>query len=484
MATTRSIASAEAPAGTPGAAHPPASPGRVAWPLTWPAWEAVALVAVTGLALFLRLHRVADAPLFTDNLDEIQFTWAGLNLILHGDAYTWSFAPGYPDYIPFDAFGVTVPTVHHWLDHPPLFALIMGGWVWLLGVRDMTGFSPEQVRVVPVVFSTTTVPLTYLLARRLLGSLAAICGVALLATAPAAILLGRQAEPEALQAVLLLVALLLCFRVVDGRAGIWTYVALVVCCFAAPLAKVSGIAVAGICGVIMVASCKWRLGAALGCAGLAGLALFVVYGALIDWSLFLSAQGVHAGFRIGVMSAYDFISAPAGINRRLRDGWWLLGWIGLGLIAARSDWRRQLFGVWPAAAYAATILVVAGERQVEQYGWYRQIVYPEVYLAAGWVVAYAVRRQSLGLLTLTLVLGGATATNWWLGGPAATWVPNPVLLTLLIAVVVGPAALLAYRRNRPLLRQWATGVAAAALGLILLGNAIESLWLDQIFVRL
>src|SRR5262249_2832896 len=399
---------------------------------------------------------------------EIKFAGAGLTLILHGDAYRWSFARGSPAYFLYTALGVTVPTVHHWLDHPPLFSLLMGGWVWLLGVRDMTGFSAAQVRFLPVLFSTMTVPLTYFLGRRFLGPLAAICGAALLASTPGATLLGRQAEPHPLQAVLLLVALLLGFRVVDRRSGVWTEMALVVCCVAAPLLKVSGIAIAGITAVILVASGRWRLAAAVGCGGLAGLLIFALYGAFIDWGLFLRAPSVHAGFRIGVMSAFDFISAPAGINRRLRDGWWLLGWIGLGLMAARNNWRRQLFGVWPAVAFAATMLVLAGERQVEQYGWYRQIIYPEVYLGAGRVGALAVRRQSLGLLGLTLVLGGATATNWWLGGPVTAWVPSPLVLSLLLLVVLGPTAVLAYRRNRPLLRRWAVGVTSAALLLMLL----------------
>src|SRR5262249_29615576 len=128
VAATRSIGSAEAQVTRP-----------LALPLTWPRWEVVALVAVTVLALFLRVHQVSEAPLFTDTLAEIQFPWAGLTLILPGAAYTWSFAPGSPAYIPSTAFGVTVPPVPHWLAHPPLFSLLMGGWVWLLGVRDMTG---------------------------------------------------------------------------------------------------------------------------------------------------------------------------------------------------------------------------------------------------------------------------------------------------------------------------------------------------------
>jgi 4-amino-4-deoxy-L-arabinose transferase-like glycosyltransferase len=470
----------------------------------WPAWEVLALAVVTGLALVLRLYHVAGAPLLTDNLDEIQFTWAGLNLIQHGDAYTWSFYPGYPAYGSFTAFGVTLPVVHHWMDHPPLFALIMGGWVWLLGVRDMTGFTAFQVRLVPVAFSTLTVPLAYLLGRRFLGWRAAMCGAVLLATAPGAILLGRQAEPESLQAVLLLAALLLTLRVLDGRPGGWTLAGLLLCAAAAPLLKVSGIAIAGICAVILAAGGHWRLAGLVAAAGSAGLLAFAWYGAIVDWRLFERIWGVQAGNRIGVMSAFDFITADAGVNRPLRDGWWLLGWIGLGLLMARpgrrseTDRRRapelraplrrwvaaELFLVWPAAAYAAAILVLAGERQVEQYGWYRVIIYPELYLAAGWLAWEAVSRRSLGLLTLLLVLGGATATNWWLGGPAATWVPNPLLLCLLIAAVLGPALLLLWRRHELTYQRVAAWTAGAALTLIVLGNMVESLRLDRIFYRL
>jgi len=451
---------------------------------TWPALEVAGVVAVTGLALLLRLHGLADAPLFTDNLDEIQFAWAGLNLIQHGDPITWSYYPGYPSYESFTAFGVTVPVVHHWMDHPPLFSLLVGGWVWLLGARDMTSFTAVEVRMIPVVCSTLTVPLVHLLGRRLIGPGAALVGALLLATAPGAVLFGRVTEPEAVQAVLLLVALLLTVRTLDGRAGPWTVAALLVCAVAAPLLKVSGIAVPGICAVILAASGRWRLAGALAAGAALGLALFAVYGAIVDWSQFLRTWGVQASNRIGVMAAYDFIASPAGINRRLRDGWWLLGWIGLGVLAARRGGRRELLLVWPAAAYALTMLVLAGEKEVEQYGWYRVIVYPELYLAAGWLAWEAVRRRSLALLALLLGLGGATATNWWLGSGDAAWVPNPLLLVVLIAAVLGPAVLALWRPDDLRTARIAGWAGGAALAVLALGGTIESLQLDRIFYRL
>ena len=138
------------------------------------------IAATAVLALVLRLHDMALAPLLTDNVDELQFTWAGMNLIEHGDAYTWSYYPAYANVGSFTAFETTFPMVHHWLDHPPLFSLVMGGWVYLLGDRAMTDVTADQIRFVPVVFSTIAVVLVYWLAREILGRLPALAGALLL----------------------------------------------------------------------------------------------------------------------------------------------------------------------------------------------------------------------------------------------------------------------------------------------------------------
>lgn len=441
------------------------------------------MVGLTALALLLRLHNYTQAPLFIDNADELNLAWAGLNLILLHDAYTWSYFAAYPSHDTLVAFGTTFPMVHHWLDHPPLFALVIGGWLWLLGVRDMLAVTPEQVRMLPVFFSTTTVPLAYLFGRRFVGWQPSLLGAALLATAPGAVLLGRVTEAESLLAVVLLVALLLTSRTVQ-RPDRWSLVALLACCLAAPLLKVPGVAVAGICAVILFVFGRWPQAAAVFGAGLLGLLLYVGYGALVDWSLFTRVLAEQSSRRTGVMSGFEFITAWSGINRSLRDGWWLLGWLGLAILATRGRRSWELFLVWPVVAYAGIMLVLSGESEVAQYGWYRIIVYPEVYLASAWLVWEAVRQRSLVLLGLLMVLGGATATNWWLGGPNAAWVPSPLALCLLIGAVLGPAAVLAWQRRSPLWQRLGLATAGVALALLLLGNAVESWWLDRIFDRL
>jgi hypothetical protein len=450
----------------------------------WPAWEVLALAAVLAVALLLRFHDYGAAPLLTDNADELQFTWLGLNLITHGDAYTWSYFPGYASYTTLHAFGSSFPMVHDWMDHPPLFGYIIGGFVWLLGVRDMQSVTVEQIRFIPVLCSTATVLLGYLLARPMLGRKAALVGAALLATAPAAVLMGREAEPESAQAVLLLAALLCTWRITERGGGPWAWGVLLVCCAAAPFMKVSGLAVTGICVVILFVRGRWRSGAVVGAAGVGGLLLYVLYGWIVNWTLFVHIFGEQNANRMGVLSAFDFIADATGINRRLRDGWWILGWIGLGLLLAMRGRRRELFLVWPAAAYAATMLVMAGERQVQQYGWYKVMIYPEVYLAAGALVWAAVRRPSLALLTIVLALGGATATNWWLGGLGNSWAPNPVLLVALVLIVLAPAVWAAWHRADARARSVAVVVGQVTLGALLLGNAIESYFLEFVFSRM
>jgi hypothetical protein len=452
--------------------------------LLTPRLEAVLVAVATLVGLGLRLHDYGIAPSLVDNADELQFAWAGLNLIAHGDAVTWSYFRSYPGVEVLHAYGQTYPLVHHWLDHPPGFSLLMGAYLWLIGQREMTHLSPEALRLPAVLFATATIPLAHLVARRPLGAPAALAGAVLLATGPGAVLLARQAEPESVMAPLFLAAVLLAGRLGRGRGGLAAGLALVAICVLVPFFKVTGVAVGGVAAVILAMNARWAWALACGLGAAAGVGLYLLYGALVDWNLLWRIIGEQAQNRRGVMAAFEFIAEPAGINRRLRDGWWLLGWIGAGVWlfhGRRSGAEQQL--AWPLFAYAAVIAVLAGEELTAQYGWYRVIVLPFAYLAAGNLAWRAFVEPSPARLLAVLVLGGAMATNYWLGDPGGTWIPDPLLIVGILAVVVAPAGLVAVPALA-FLRPWARSVAGLALAFVVIGNVVTSLSLAGIYGRL
>jgi hypothetical protein len=459
----------------------PGPGGDAGW-RAWARWELPALVVTLLLALALRLHDYASAPAITDNGDELDWTWNGLGLIIHGSPYGWSNIHVYPNPAPLILNGKLFQVVHPFLDHPPLFGLLTGAVAWLQGARQLTDVTAAMIRPVPIACSLVALLLAYLLGRRVLGAAPALIGLLLLATAPAAVLLQRQVEAEALLAPLLLGSLLLAHSVVERPGRRAAVAGLLACCAVAPLVKVSGVAVAAIISAVLLGVGRWRLASATLAAGLTGLGAFFVYGAVFDWNLFLRVIAGSEARRYGILGVYQFIAAPAGpagANQTLRDGWWLLGWLGVALAAFQRERRLDLLG-WPIVGYAVVIMLFA--EHISYYGWFRITIYPLVYLVAGGLAWRAIRdRSALGLLLL-LTVGVFSVVSPLLGsGSNESWAPSPYLVIVFLGILVGPALLAARPQagNRAGLAAQYTAVAAVALGVS--ANIVASINLAAIF---
>jgi Dolichyl-phosphate-mannose-protein mannosyltransferase len=449
-------------------------------PPRWRTWEIAALAALVLLGLFLRSHDYTLAPVPSDNRDELGWAWSGLTLLTRHVPYSWSYLSAYPGVSALTLKGATYPIVHPWLDHPPLFSVLMGAEAWLLGARDLRDVTPEMIRPVVITLSSLSIALLYALGRRVLPWQAALVAAALLATAPIAVLFGRAVESENLLAPLLLIALLLTHRLLTGESRRAAMAGLALLCVAASLTKVPGVTVGIACGVMLLVGGRWRLAVLAVGAGLLGLLLYAGYGALLDWNTFTAVLSAQEARRHGVMGAYEFIVSPAGVGTSARDGWWMLGWIGMGaLLVARGRAARLL--PWAALVFVAAILLFADERLVVRFGWYRIAVYPLVYAAAAYVGWEAVKEAALIPLVALLVLGGAAAASFGLTMGTEAWMPSPLIVSAVLAVVLLPALVAAVRKESTGARRVAQAVGATAL-LVMLGlNVLESLRLDQIY---
>ncbi|MFN2464414.1 MAG: ArnT family glycosyltransferase [Candidatus Dormibacteria bacterium] len=437
--------------------------------------EALAVGALTMVGLVLRLIRYVQLPALADNQDELAWAWSGLTLITRHVPYAWSYLPSYRSVEILVANGTTYPVVHPYLDHPPLFSVLVGGVAWLQGARRITDVSPGMVRPVAIVLSAATIPLMYALVRRTLSPGAGFLGAGLFAVAPACVYFGRSVESENLLAPILLVALLLTVSLLRGdRHSRAALVGLAICCGVAPLVKVPGLAVGAACAAALLRGGRWRLSLVAILAAGGGLAVYVGYGYMIDWQQFLHVFADQAARREGVMGAYEFISAPAGFDRALRDGWWILGWIGLGAMMARGDERAKLLPV-AGLVVALALLVFGSETNTAHYGWYRIFIYPVVYAGAGYACWETIRAPAEGWSLAVLALGAATTVSVALGYGVLHSGPPSWLIVLACASVVLPAVA---SRGVGATHRWllptARWSAGAMLALLLAGSIVES----------
>ncbi|HSP65077.1 MAG TPA: glycosyltransferase family 39 protein [Candidatus Deferrimicrobium sp.] len=345
----------------------------------------VLLVVVVGIALGLRVHDYTMDPAPGANYDGLGWAWQGQSLILQHLPRAWSWQTSYqPTTFVTEPLGIHLPMVSPYFDHPPLFGLLVGGIAVVAGESTPASISEGVIRLVPIALSLLTIVLLYVLVRRVtrtawIGLLAATA----FAVSPAMVLTSRLVESEALLTPLLLAAVILALRVRSG-SGRRSMAALVLVCLVAPLVKEPGVIVAVIASAILVTSPRRRL-AALPVAGMAaGIGMYLVYAASIDWNLFIAtvlAEGKDRRPSVGGFSDY-FTSTDAGLGIYvpLTDPVWYVGWVALVLMAL---WRRAWRPVALAALlYAALIASSASGGWMHWIGWYRIPDEPLVYAAA------------------------------------------------------------------------------------------------------
>lgn len=346
---------------------------------------AVAAIAILGIALALRLHGYTSDPAPGANYDGLGWAWQGQSLILQHYPQAWSWQSSYHPTV-FWAMPnhIFLPVVSPYFDHPPLFALILGGLAVLAGQHTPEQITDSVIRLVPIALSLITLVFTYALVRRLTGrQWIALVVAAVLAVSPPMVLTARLVESEALLTPLLLAALLLVLHVRDG-GGHRSIAGLAAVCAAAVLVKEPGVIVGVIAAVILLLLPGRRRLAWVGLAGTAGgIAIYLTYAAAIDWHGFVATVMSEAGRRSSVTLALTrfFTSTAEGLGNfvPLVDPVWYLGWpVLIGLAVWRREWRPVAFA---ALAYAVTIGLLGDARAMRWIGWYRIPDEPLLYAA-------------------------------------------------------------------------------------------------------
>ena len=176
-------------------------------------WLRIALVAaVLLLGVGLRAWRLGDQPAHNATADEYALTWAGMTLVANGTPQSWSWLDAYGTRSVIQWRGNPYPIVQPWMDHPPLYPLVMGLWMRVGGYIDPLSVDLRYMRVSSVLLFGLSFFLLAQLALRNLAFPAGVVALLLYAVAPPAVIQQRLVVTEALWVSLGLAAFLLMQR--------------------------------------------------------------------------------------------------------------------------------------------------------------------------------------------------------------------------------------------------------------------------------
>lgn len=414
--------------------------------------ERSATAAILGLALALRLFDYDVMPQYLENGDELFALWNGWSILHEGTPRGWTLWPGSYAGQPItmtllSMHGVEWHVIEPYFEHPPLLHLLVGAAATLGGADHWSHTRLVHGRLVPIVLSTLSTWLVLLLSRRLdtkgrSNSPAPYLSSLLYAALPTIAIQGRVIKEEAALTPLALGAVLSFLRWRDdGRRPSDALLAAAMA-GACMLAKVTGFAVLAAIVLLLLMERASKVAFGAGALGVAVASLFPVFGAIVNWQVFVETQRLQGGrpthFNLFLRFFDDGMINMTLIGR----GWLLFLWLATAATAFTRPRRDVAALLVVPLFYMAAIGLGAGNWF---YGWYIAPILPFLCVGAGRFLADLWERPDFvrgALFSLTAVMYGF---NFLLdpveAKQASHWPEIRRHVTALLAAMLGPFAL-------------------------------------------
>lgn len=336
-------------------------------------------VALCLFGIFLRAWNFWYFPVGGETQDEMAWSLLGSSITQTGRPVSWSYFAGYEKIGELNAGpnGAVFPLVAPALDHPPLFSLIPGLTLTLLGEKWDQLPSLKLVRAPMILLAALNLVLFAAWQwRRGVNPNEKVLALLLFATLPAVVFLSRLVVAENLLVTVLLAGLLaLSFLKGTWRSHVWFALMAFL-----PLIKVSGLAIAlGFITILWLrrkeknqtALWRWAL------AGLiAGVAAWFAYAGYFNFGLFWQVQSQQAARDTGLLTLISSqLLSFTLVEKVFLDPWLVLGWISAFIWFSQkenSGENREISLLF--LVQIAFIFVSVGEHTV--HGWYRIPLWP------------------------------------------------------------------------------------------------------------
>jgi len=348
-------------------------------------WPIVALIFIVILGGVLRLNNYSVVPPHGDTMDPYSEAWNGYH-ILHGEGPK-SWEPPYyqsaykKDDIKFirwfgDYFGI----VKGYIDHPPLFSIFVGIIPTISGAKDFLDCRLTTINLIPILFSTLTIILVFLVSYKIYQSnTISIITSLLYATVPLFVAAGRIAKGDCLLSLVLITGILCVLKYIESQKKIFVI-------FAGLLAGMSFWSKeTGISAMIILPLLLGRKGFVKEACIIAGIgfllaASYLLYNYLINSEAFFKMLALRNKDHVTVFNiVLRYIKEPrlAQIHANFGIGYLLWFWFVMFYSMGKSDSNVPI----TVFIFLMTLCAVSSDQY--SYGWYLFPIYPLMSIAGG-----------------------------------------------------------------------------------------------------
>lgn len=359
----------------------------------------VAIILLLGL--FLKFHNYTLYPQRGATSDEYTYSFLGVSLLTKHVPISWSYFSSYKNKQDLSINGIYFPIVWPYFDHPPLNGLVVGGWSVLFGGNSFEKIQLSVIRIVPIVLSTISAILVYLIATKRFGFQVGLWALLIYSTVPVFVIQSRVVLAENLLTPLLLLSMYLydktekrftvrhsaLFGVLAG-VSIWT--------------KEVGLSVFLMLLFLMISDRRRTVLIANFFFIFILFSLgYIAYGVYFDGEVFWKIISTQATRDIGPQTLLYLLSTPIIINKVYYDGWYFLGFISL--FTALTNMKQFKMIIVPAFCYLLLLLVLlttGGEM-----GWYLIPLFPFMAIATGKLLVESLQTGNWYILVMILFVG-------------------------------------------------------------------------------
>ncbi len=332
------------------------------------------LAGILFFGMVLRFHNHATWPREGATFDEYAWTWLGVNLIKTGIPVSWSPHPQYEKRTHYVApAGARFWLVEPYLEHPPLFGLVAGGYAVFRGARDMYDVSFGVIREFALLLGASAIVMVYVFASRIYGVNVGLLSALLYAISPTVVIGSRIMQNENFFISLFLGILVFVHKYLHEGKRLFLYSAAILAGLAM-LAKVPWFAATVSATGILLSAKKWRDAILFPVIVGVLFSLYIFYGMLWDRELFFSLWSLQLNrYDMAFDSIFALMLQPYLVDRYFVDGWIYAGWFAW-LILLVGKVKKHTYLIFGLLGYF--LIYIAAIPNEPSHGWYRYPFYP------------------------------------------------------------------------------------------------------------